>query len=243
MFTELERKVLNADALSLNPCGAAPTEGIGESEIQVSKVECDVDEVPVLLELEPYSSTSDTNRETLATEQQKDHQVAEILTYLRTGALPKEEQRARKIAAQANLFGMDDNVLYYIDPKHKSRKRAVVPHHLKERLIKSVHGESKDHHDDQPDEDHDDDQPGEDHDDDQPDEDHDDDQLDEDQDDQTNEDCNDQPDMDRQDKPSDGNQSDGTGQTSPELKGSKMKQMVPNRTRTRNVRPPTRYRS
>ena len=84
----------NADALSRNPCGAAPTEGIGESEIQVSKVECDVDEVPVLLELEPYSSTSDTNRKTLATEQQKDldHQVAEILTYLRTGALPKEER-------------------------------------------------------------------------------------------------------------------------------------------------------
>ena len=82
----------NADALSRNPCGAAPTEGIGESEIQVNKVECDVDKVPVLLELEPYSSTSDTNKETLATEQQKDHRVAEILTYLRTGALPKEER-------------------------------------------------------------------------------------------------------------------------------------------------------
>ena len=27
-----------------------------------------------------------------------------------------------------------------MDPKRKSRKRAVVPHHLKERLIKSVHG-------------------------------------------------------------------------------------------------------
>ena len=130
----------NADALSRNPYGAAPTEGIGESEIQVSKVECDVDEVPVLLELEPYSSTSNTNLETLATEQQKDHRVAEILTYLKTGALPKEEQRACKIAAQANLFGMDNSVLYYIDPKRKSRKRTVVPHHLKERLIKSVHG-------------------------------------------------------------------------------------------------------
>ena len=63
----------NADALSLNPCGATPTEGIGESEIQVSKVKCDVDEVPGLLELEPYSSTSDIIPETLATEQQKDH--------------------------------------------------------------------------------------------------------------------------------------------------------------------------
>ena len=35
---------------------------------------------------------------------------------------------------------MDNSVLYYIDPKRKSRKRTVVPHHLKERLIKSVHG-------------------------------------------------------------------------------------------------------
>ena len=133
----------NVDALSRNPCGPAPAEGICESEVQVASVskssnECDVDDISVLLELEPLNS--EFNPET-ASEQQKDHRVIEILTYIKTGTLPKEEQRARKIAAQANLFGIENDVLY-IDPKRRSRKRAVAPDHLKERLIKSVHGGS-----------------------------------------------------------------------------------------------------
>ena len=99
-----------------------------------------------------------------------------------------------------------------------------------------------DDHDDQPGEDHDD-QPDEEQDD-QPDEEHDD-QPDEDCDDQPDKDYDDQPDVkdQRQGKPNYGKRSDGTGQTRPEPKGSKMKQMVPSRTRTRDVRPPTRYRS
>ena len=133
----------NVDALSRNPCGPAPAEGIGESEVQVASVskssnECDVDDISVLLELEPLNS--EFNPETLASEQQKDHRVIEILTYIKTGTLPKEEQRAHKMAAQANLFGIENDVLYFIDPKRRLRKRAVVPDHLKERLIKSVHG-------------------------------------------------------------------------------------------------------
>ena len=62
---------------------------------------------------------------------------------------------------------------------------------------------------------------------------------------QPDEDHNDQPDIkdQRQEKPNDGKQSDGTRQTRPKSKGSKMKQMVPSQTRTRDVRPPNRYRS
>ena len=115
-----------------------------------------------------------------------------------------------------------------------------------------------DDHDDQPGEDHDDqpdeeqdDQPDEEQDD-QPDEEQDD-QPDENHDNQPGEEHDDQPDKDydeqpdvkdqRQGKPNYGKRSNGTGQTRPEPKGSKMKQMVPSRTRTRDVRPPTRYRS
>lgn len=134
----------NADALSRNPCGSAPTEGIGESEIQVASVskctiECDVDDdISVLLRLGP--DCKDVNPVTIAVEQKKDQRIVELMTYLGTEALPKEEQRARKIVAQASLFGIEDGVLYYIDPKRRSRKRVVVPDHLKERLMESVHG-------------------------------------------------------------------------------------------------------
>ena len=61
------------DALSHNPCGPAPAEGISESEVQVanvSKSSCNeggVDDISVLLELEP--SNSDFNPETLTSEQ------------------------------------------------------------------------------------------------------------------------------------------------------------------------------
>lgn len=62
------------DAQSHNPCGPAPTEGSGESEIQVANVkegniECDVDDISILLELEPINN--DANPEVLALEQKK----------------------------------------------------------------------------------------------------------------------------------------------------------------------------
>ena len=57
----------------------------------------------------------------------------------------------------------------------------------------------------------------------------------------------DQPDGKRtdaeQDKLDDGKYNDGIGQTKPKPKGSKANLMVPSRARTRDVRPPTRYRS
>ena len=119
----------NADALSRNPCGPAPTEGIGESEIQVASVsgnivECDVDNMSDLLELE--STNNDINPEILAIEQKKDQHIAELLSYLKTGVLPKEEKQARKVVAQANLFGMekdDDSVNLEIGDQTDGKKQ------------------------------------------------------------------------------------------------------------------------
>ena len=74
---------------------------------------------------------------------------------------------------------------------------------------------------------------------DQPDEEHD----DEDHDDKDRDDEDRDDEDQRQENSNDGRRSDGTGQTRPEPKGSKIEKMVPSRTRTRNVKPPTRYRS
>ena len=76
----------------------------------------------------------------LAVEQRKDNQFAAILTYLTTGVLPTDDQHARRVISHASLFGIEEGVLYYIDPKRQSRKQAVVPSHLKEKVIGSVHG-------------------------------------------------------------------------------------------------------
>ena len=103
--------------------------------------------------------------------------------------------------------------------------------------------DDEDHDDeDHDDEDHDDeDHDDEDHDDeDHDDEDHDDEDHDDEDHDDRDHDDKDHDDKDQtQENPDDGRRNDGT----PKPKGSKIEKMVPSWTRTRNVKPPTRYRS
>jgi len=54
--------------------------------------------------------------------------------------LPTDNQHAHRVISQASLFEVEEGVLYYIDPKRQSRKRAAVPSHLKEKVINSMHG-------------------------------------------------------------------------------------------------------
>ena len=54
--------------------------------------------------------------------------------------LPSDDKKAQKIALQSSNFTIEDEVLYFLDSKHKHRKRAVVPSHLRERVMKEVHG-------------------------------------------------------------------------------------------------------
>jgi len=84
------------DALSRNPCVPAPTEEISESEVQVasireSSVECNVDDISVLLKLEPNNDSA--NPEVLTLEQKKDQHIVELLTYLKIGALLKKNSK------------------------------------------------------------------------------------------------------------------------------------------------------
>jgi len=63
----------------------------------------------------------------------------EVIPFLETGELPKEDKRARQIALQQSLFVLQDGVLYYSDPKQKHRLRVVVPTHLREQILKEHH--------------------------------------------------------------------------------------------------------
>ena len=77
------------------------------------------------LSIEP--ANSDIEPEVLAVEQRKDDQIATMLTYLTTGVLPTDERHTRRVISQASLLGIDKGVLYFIDPKRKLKRRAVVP--------------------------------------------------------------------------------------------------------------------
>jgi len=70
------------------------------------------DEISVLLQLTPCKD--DIAPAVLAMELKKDQQVVVILIILSRAG---DKQQACKIVSQASLFGIDNNVLYYIDPK------------------------------------------------------------------------------------------------------------------------------
>ena len=74
-----------------------------------------------------------------AEEQRKDPDICSLLRFLEDQRLPEDPQRAKKIALQAPLFTICDNILYYIDPKPTHRKRIVVPKYLTKNLLEKTH--------------------------------------------------------------------------------------------------------
>ena len=133
------RENTNADALSRSPQMPAPPEGTVEAEVQVATVSTSAElndmDVEQLLELPPATSVPDD----FGAEQLKDPHLAELISYLAKEDLPQDPHRAHKIAAKASMFAMVDNILYFIDPKRRNRKRAVVPQHLRQTIMEENH--------------------------------------------------------------------------------------------------------
>ena len=77
--------------------------------------------------------------DSFAEEQRTDPDLQEIVDFLEKEELPYEQKRAQKIALQASLFTIEDQILFYIDPKQKHHKRVVVPRHLQEQILKENH--------------------------------------------------------------------------------------------------------
>ena len=125
-----------ADALSRSPQCPAPVFGEAETEIQVSAITGDT--IDDMLQME--SDTTLSNPHSFAREQRKDEKINQVILFLETEKLPSDDKQARKIALQSSNFTIEDGVLYFLDSKHNHRKRAVVPGHLRERVMTEVHG-------------------------------------------------------------------------------------------------------
>ena len=147
----------NADALSRSPQEPAPGLDLMEGEVQVASVantqsggslqsagadspgipptEKDVTE---LLLLDPPVADAIHQCE-FSAEQAKDPDLKEMIEFLNCGDLPDNPRRARKVAAQAPLFVLIEGVLYYLGPKCSTRKRVVVPHHLRRQVMADNH--------------------------------------------------------------------------------------------------------
>ena len=125
----------SADALSRSPQAPSSTFGVGQDESQVATVTTNASnhlpDNPALLNVEPENAMPDS----FAREQQKDSDVQEIIEFLESEQLLYDQKRACKIALQASLFTIDDQILYYINPKQKHQKRVVVLSHVRKPIL------------------------------------------------------------------------------------------------------------
>ncbi len=128
----------SVDALSRSPQAPSPASGVGEDGSQVAIVSVEATDnhldVQMLLEAEPIPSCAVN----FGVEQRKDPDLQEIVDFLEE-ELSYEQKWAWKIALQASLFTIEEGILYYVDPKQKYHRRVVVPHQLREQILREGH--------------------------------------------------------------------------------------------------------
>ena len=116
---------VGADALSRNAvrdCSSGMD--LDEFVLHICTEEKTNDNVTNLLSTPPQLSIPD---DSLCQEQRKDPKLAVLINYLENGALPKEENEARKMATLASKFVVLDKVLYFIDQKKTGSCCAEAP--------------------------------------------------------------------------------------------------------------------
>ena len=129
------RENVAADALSRSPKDPAPVCGLTQGETQVAVLRGGEGDTP----LNVTTGSSQEESTDFAAEQVKDPDLLEVVEFIRDGKAPKDDRRAKKLAAREALFTMVDGILYYLDPRRDNRKRAAVPHHLHEKILQESH--------------------------------------------------------------------------------------------------------
>ena len=76
---------------------------------------------------------------THAGEQDHDLELLEIERYIKWQELPEDDWRPQRIAIQWDILVMEENILYYLDPKEEHRKRQAVPCHFRQCILPEHH--------------------------------------------------------------------------------------------------------
>ena len=135
-----------ADALSRHPVGTAPVQPEWEDPTQIASVrstvtldsESAMENTTGLTTLLSQPPAAVSNQD-FATEQRKDPELVELITFLERGELPADDRRARRIILQKPVFTMEHGMLIYIEAKQDHRRRVVVPDHLKQQILTEHH--------------------------------------------------------------------------------------------------------
>lgn len=131
------RENSKADALSRNPVSAGESELNGQvAQIDTSGSGSNLDIAQLLEALPIETSQSDFD---FALEQRKDQNLLKMVRYLEDGLLPEDSCQARKTTAQASQFALVDGILYLVEAKRGNQRKAVVPAHLQEKILRDTH--------------------------------------------------------------------------------------------------------
>ena len=84
-------------------------------------------------------SPAAVSNQDFVTEQRKDPELVELISFLERGELPADDRRAHRIVLQKPAFTMEHGMLIYIDAKQDHRKRVVIPDHLKQQILTEHH--------------------------------------------------------------------------------------------------------
>ena len=129
----------HVDALSCNPSAQLTTtdESCSACDASVEAVQSqNMDLINQLSQAEPVTVSNST---TWSADQLKDPELCSLIKYLSDGTLPAENYKAKQVATQVPLFTLLHDVLYFVYPKQKHRKRCVVPRQTRERLMEEHH--------------------------------------------------------------------------------------------------------
>ena len=136
------RSNTNVDALSRSAQVPAPSERIGEAELQVSVIQSGIDlQGDVIIEELLQQGGMLAQVDSLAAEQRQDPELVEIVEYVAKGTLPADPNRFRKIVLLSPQFSLIDDALFLADTsgRRNLRVRAAVPRHLRTQLMEEHH--------------------------------------------------------------------------------------------------------
>ena len=131
----------HADALSRQPVLPAPPDMEANSEVQVAHISSSDDSKPdtisSLLCKDPGTGDNHESK-SFAEEQLKDPSLQPIIQYLSKSILPAEPQLAAKVVAQASMYTIVDDILYFNGQKGDS-PRTLVPCGLQQSMTEEYH--------------------------------------------------------------------------------------------------------
>ena len=138
------KKNQHADCLSRQPVMPAPPDENANTEVHIAKISSEPQisgeesTIDILLQNEPEVAEK-TSGDTFSTEQLMDQELKPIILYLKDGTLPQDTKLAKKIIAEATLYAIFDDILYYIGPTQKEISRVVVPQQLRQKIMQEYH--------------------------------------------------------------------------------------------------------